>query len=352
MSIITTNGKVEKNKLGITLPHEHLFCDLSFTFKLPKSKKEKKFAKEKLSIKNLHLVENNPGVIRDNLFLDNADMAKEEVFYFKLAGGNTIVEQSSIGAGRNVKFTHKIARSLGINIVVGTGYYLKESLPSEIVKLREKELFSKIMREAQNGIVEGIKPGLIGELGLGPKIGEWEKKLLKAVAKVQKEKGLAISAHIQAVPMVSGFSGHQNGLEALDILEKEGADLEKVVICHTDAKINLKYIREIIKRGAYAEFDHFGKNFYFIEIDFQMDRDIDRVIAIKKLIDDGYINKILISQDICLKTDLLNYGGAGYSHILNNIVQIMLKKGINQEEINTIMIDNPAELLNIESKYL
>ena len=45
----------------------------------------------------------------------------------------------------------------------------------------------------------------------------------------------------------------------------------------------------------------------------------DRIIAIKELIDCGYINKILISQDNCFKTDLINFE-AGYAHILNNII--------------------------------
>lgn len=352
MPVITTNGPIEKDKLGITLPHEHLFIDLSFTYKIPENKEEKKYATEKISLKNLHLLKGNAGYIRDNLYLNDANISCEELLQFKLAGGSTIVEQSTIGAGRNIKDIYDIAKKLGINIVVSTGYYVSDSLSAGISNLSKEVLASSMIKEAQNGIENtGIKPGVIGELGLGPKIREWEKKLLAAAAKAQKETGLAIFIHIQAVPTIPGFSGELNGLEAIRILEKEGADIEKVVICHTDAKINLKYIRKIIENGAYAEFDHIGKEFYYLETDFLMDRDIDRVSALKELIDEGYAKKILISQDVCLKTDLINYGGTGYAHILNDIVPIMLNKGISQEDINNIIIDNPARLLNVDSKY-
>ena len=79
---------------------------------------------------------------------------------------------------------------------------------------------------------------------------------------------------------------------------------------------------------------------------------MDRVIAIKELIDCGLVRKILISQDTVFKTDLTSYGGQGYGHILNNIVPLMLKKGIKREDIDTIIVKNPAELLNIDEKYL
>jgi phosphotriesterase-related protein len=352
MPVITTNGQIEKEKLGITLPHEHLFIDLSFTYKTPENAEEKKYATEKISLNNLHLLKSNAGFIRDNLYLNDANMAAEELLQFKLAGGSTIVEQSTIGAGRNIKAIHNIAKKLGINIIVSTGYYVSGSLPKEIVNLSQEELASNMVKEARDGIENtGIKPGVIGELGLGPKIQDWENKVLAAAAVAQKETGLAIFVHIQAVPTIPGFSGELNGLEALKILGKQGADLEKVVICHTDAKINLKYIKKIIENGAYAEFDHIGKEFYYLETDFLMDRDIDRVMALKELIDDGCKKKILISQDACLKTDLINYGGTGYAHILNDICPIMLKKCISQQDINNIIIDNPAELLNVDSKY-
>ena len=83
-----------------------------------------------------------------------------------------------------------------------------------------------------------------------------------------------------------------------------------------------------------------------------MDRDIDRVLALKELISSGYIRNILISQDVCMKTDLIKYGGFGFTHILRNIVPIMIAKGIKKDEIDILMMENPKEFLNIEEKFL
>ena len=55
----------------------------------------------------------------------------------------------------------------------------------------------------------------------------------------------------------------------------------------------------------------------------------------------GYINQILISSDMCRKHRLWSYGGPGYAHILENIVPLMREKGMTEESINTILVENP-----------
>lgn len=61
MAIITVNGKINKKDLGITLPHEHLFVDIRFNYKIAGNPDdEKRFSTEKVSIKNLYLLKYNP----------------------------------------------------------------------------------------------------------------------------------------------------------------------------------------------------------------------------------------------------------------------------------------------------
>ena len=57
---------------------------------------------------------------------------------------------------------------------------------------------------------------------------------------------------------------------------------------------------------------------------------------IKCLIDDGYLNHILISQDTCFKYCYVTYGGAGYAHILRNVVPWMRLGGISDEQIQRV----------------
>ena len=352
MSIITVNREIKKEDLGITLPHEHLFVDLSFCYEIPEETNRKELGKQKVDLNNLYLVKRNPYIIRDNLILSEEDLITSEILEFKKAGGTTIVDQTTIGLGRSPIAIRNISNITGINIVMGCGYYMSSTLPDYILKKSESDLVKNMLKEIYYGVGNtNIKPGVIGEIGMGPVIEDWGKKLLKIATKVQKETGLPIFVHILAVP-VAGFTGKLQGLKAIDILKRNGANLEKVVICHTDAQIDLDYIKKIISSGAYTEFDHFGEEFYVEYCDFFMDRDIDRINAIKILVEGGYIKRILISQDVCFKTDLISYGGGGYAHILNNLVPIMLKRGISKESISTIMIENPQELLDIKDRYL
>lgn len=353
MAILTVNGIIKKEELGVTLPHEHIFVDLGFAFNETASPKEKSFSQERLSIEKLHLLKSNPGLFRDNLFLDDENLAVAELKKFKEFGGASIIDQTSIGASPKREKIKAISNATDLNVIAGTGFYVKQSLPGQVVNSSIDELAGKMIEEFETGIGgTGARTGIIGELGLSPEIGDWETRLLKAAAKTQKQTGLAISIHIQAVPTVPDFKGGLNGLEALRILEKTGADISRTAICHTDAKTDPEYLKNIAKSGAFVEFDHFGKDFYYVDADFLMDRDADRVIAIKSLIDEGYLDRILISQDVCLKTDLISYGGFGYAHILRDVVPMMKNKGITLEQLTKIMIENPANLLDIQAKYL
>ena len=63
------------------------------------------------------------------------------------------------------------------------------------------------------------------------------------------------------------------------------------------------------------------------------------------VIRDGFLEQILISHDRCFKVMLRSYGGGGYSYILKNTVPEMLKKGMIEEQIHTILVENPKRAL-------
>ena len=65
----------------------------------------------------------------------------------------------------------------------------------------------------------------------------------------------------------------------------------------------------------------------------------------KQMIDDGYLKQILLSCDLCLKNLMHAYGGWGYDHVLKNIVPMMEDEGITKEQIDTLLIENPADWL-------
>jgi len=348
MPVMTVNGPVAKEDLGVTLPHEHFFIDIRWACEKSNDPHKAELLEEPISLRRLGMLRRNPTVMRDNLFLSGLDLMAAEASEFKKAGGRTIVDQSSFGTGRSPLAIQKVARRTGINVVMGCGFYLHGSLPPEIIDQSEEKLVQTVLTEIRDG-VDGVRPGIIGEIGIRPEIEDWERKSLRVAAHAHRESGLPISVHIQAVPTIPGFKNEPNGLAALDLLEKHGVQPDKIIISHTDANIDMEYTKAIMDRGAYAEFDHIGKEFYIDSADFRMDTDMDRIEAIAELISDGYEERILISQDVCLKTDLVAYGGWGYAHILNNVVPMMVKRGISGGSIHTIMVSNPANLFDVDS---
>jgi phosphotriesterase-related protein len=73
--------------------------------------------------------------------------------------------------------------------------------------------------------------------------------------------------------------------------------------------------------------------------------DAIRITIIKELIEDGFLERVLISQDVAWKVILRAYGGGGYSHILKNIIPQMRAKEMTEEQISTILVENPQRIL-------
>ena len=96
------------------------------------------------------------------------------------------------------------------------------------------------------------------------------------------------------------------------------------------------------------EYDLFGWETSFYPLSsLDMLSDAQRINFIVQLIDNGYVSKIVLAHDICFKTAITKYGGHGFAHILENIVPRMKEKGINQNEIDQMLIENPKKLLTI-----
>lgn len=187
----------------------------------------------------------------------------------------------------------------------------------------------------------GVRSGVIGEIGTSQQIHPNEKKVLQAAGKAQSQSRIPVFIHV--------YPWSENGIEVLDILESEGADPSQIVICHSDVEMNLNYMISVMKRGAFIEFDNFGKEFWipiekrkFAGGNFATDR--DRVQVIRKLVDLGYQNRLLITNDICLKAMLHAYGGWGYDHILSNVVPMLIEVGVEEKIVWEIIIKNPQQL--------
>ncbi len=345
MPVMTVTGLIEDDALGIVSPHEHVLIDIRNQFTEFTAASRRAISEQPVQMSNLDALSRNPYAVKDNLVLNDVAVAEDELLRFKRAGGDTIVDATSIGIGRDPEALHGISRAVGVNIIAGCGYYTADTHPRDMDDKTVEQIVAEILRDLNQGIDgTSIRAGVIGEIGTSAPIHPNEEKVLIAAAQVHAETGVGIIVHT--------YPWGKHGLEAIDILQRHGARLDKISINHIDVEIDLDYCTELVKMGAFIEFDDFGKE-YFIDRRFRgfaggvFARDYERVQAVKHLINAGYVQNILVSNDVCLKTLLHKYGGWGYDHVLTNIVPMMRDEGISQEDIDVLLKDNPRRFLSV-----
>ena len=106
-----------------------------------------------------------------------------------------------------------------------------------------------------------------------------------------------------------------------------------------------------MKKGAYVEYDFFGMEFYVDSIGRHLGSDAASVTAIKRLIDAGCLERLLLSHDIAMKIQLTRFGGWGYAHLLKNVSPMLSRSGISDEQINTLIVENPRRVLTWSSPF-
>ena len=329
----TVLGLIEPEELGITLPHEHLLYD---------SNVHSVLAQQPVTIENLWWVRYNMWNNTDNARYTDEDLAIREASRFKLAGGDTLVEMTNVGLCRDPEGLKRISRATGLNVIMGSGFYAAESQLPEVLKLSEDQMVEKIVEDIMVGVDgTGIRSGMIGEIGVMVPIEKFEAKSLRAAAKAQIKTGVPLNIH----------PSHSDDLvlENIRILKDAGADLSHTTISHCDAwGFTKNILHKILDHGCYVEYDCFGYEGYFPEYHgrhFNMPTDEQRIKAIIELIDEGHGDKILIAGDHCVKHALASYGGWGYDHILRNVVPLMKINGMNEKQINKLLIENPRRFL-------
>ena len=289
------------------------------------------------------MVTRNPYAVLDNALLPGVDVQTEELKRFKKNGGSMIVDVTTDDFGRDPKMLKEVSERSGVSIVMGSGYYIDASVKEENKLKSVNEIANEIINDITVGR-EGVRAGVIGEVGSSMEITDFELKSLEASAIAQKETGAPMHIH--------ACLWNDEGINALNCAMKNGANPQKICVDHVDVLLNNDYIHRVLDTGAILDFDDFGKEFYvdrkyrnLLLGSFATDK--ERVMKIKELIDEGYVRQIFVTTDICLKSMLHTYGGWGYDHIHEHIIPMMQDFGITDEEIRIITEENPIRFLNI-----
>jgi phosphotriesterase-related protein len=340
----TVLGPIAVEDMGVTLMHEHIVLDTSSWWKRPCCATDIAFAERPLDISMIGDLRMNPFLNRDNCGLFDVTAAIEELRLFVDYGGGTVVDPTNLGIGRDPSALQRISRRTGLHIVMGAGFYLEASHPPHVREMSVEAIAEQIACDC--GVSEDepeVCAGLIGEIGVSKDFTSAEERVLRGAARASKLSGAPLSIHLPGWERLA----HR----VLDVAESEGADLRHIVLCHMNPSLHdPQYQRTLADRGAFIEYDMIGMDFFYADQQAQSPCDEENAIAICRLVDDGYLNSILMSQDVFLKMMLTRYGGFGYGYILKHFVPRLKRHGMDQRTIDHILIDNPRRVFSAEHR--
>jgi phosphotriesterase-related protein len=303
-------GPVETADLGFTLVHEHLLIGWA-------------------------------GWQWDNGFtFDRAqEMAKavDRLQELKALGVSTFVDPCPMDIGRDPEFQAEASQKSGMTIISSTGLYHHEfGIPSYFHAMPDEQIAEIFINDLTKGMAHtGIKAGIIKTATTAGQVTDQEAKAHRAAGLAQVATGAPIITHTdENGPM---------GLAQLDIFDSVGVQPNRVAIGHSCGNGDIRYLLNVVGRGAWLSFDRFG---------FGLSASDDvRVAALLGLIGLGHAGRVMISHDsVCtilsrsaefppeIAEALKDWNP---THIIKNILPRLRDAGVSEQVIRTITVDNP-----------
>mgnify|MGYP001048567316 CR=1 FL=1 len=334
----TVLGVIDATELGMTLTHEHLVCDWTARMDPPQDPEERARWDRPVDASDAWLLTENPAARRDNGLLNDPDIVAEELRNFIEVGGRTVIECSNDDIGRDSLVLQRISTATGLNVIMGSGWYVHAFHDAATLAQDEDELSESLLLEFEHGVRgTGVKPGIIGEIGVSPMFTEAERVRLRAACRAQLRVG---------VPLLIHMPGWQRrAFEVLDIvLGEEGVSPESVVLCHMDPSgADIGYQRGVAEAGVWLEFDMVGMASYYAG-EGQSPSPEQTAIAISGLVDDGFASQLLLSHDVSVKSMWTRNGGNGFGYVPRLFLPRLQRHGVPASVTAALLTSNPSRL--------
>ena len=335
--VSTVTGPLPPGQLGITLVHEHIMdCCLQW-FEEPEE--PVRYLRDiPVEKSNYEALRTHPYASLDNVFMLDESVAVQELEIFRNLGGSSIVDVSCRGMGPFPEKLKRVSERSGINIIMGTGYYYETAHPPEVKHMSIQQLVDQMYEDITAGVDgTGIRAGIIGEVGISPEFTDEEIKCLRAGAR---------ASALTLVPLtIHQPSFHRMAERVVQIVLDEGGEPQHTIIDHMCASgSDFEYQQRVLEKGVFIEYDLIGSDLYYPSIKTSQPTDDENAVNLKRLIDAGYLEQLLISHDIFIKICLTHYGGRGYGHILKNFVPMLKNVGVSDEQIHTLLVENPRRV--------
>jgi phosphotriesterase-related protein len=303
-TVMTVRGPLPADQLGFTLIHEHLLLDL----------------------------------MRDawigNNILNDADLAALELQRYKDARGKTLVDQTNRGLAQDPLAVKAISERTGVHVILGCGWYRETYYEPYLNRWKTDQVADQMVTDITDGIDgTGVRAGIIGEIGAHATwVSAVEERVLRAAGRAHRRTGLSVALHATRGP---------HGLDMLDILRDEGVDPRRVIVGHAQSYPVFEYHAEIARRGAFISFDRMGgaSNEY----------DQQKTLRLlKAVLEAGFIRNLVLSHDVCYRSDLAAYGGTGYTFLSSQFFRFFDQVGLDEADFQQLMLDNPRRALTGE----
>ena len=320
----TVRGAVATADLGVTLMHEHVF------------------------VLSPEIIANYPEGWGDEAARERD--AVEKLNALKAIGVDTIVDPTVIGLGRYIPRIQRVAEQTDLQIVVATGVYTYNDVPMYFhfsgpgTALDGAEpMVDMFIRDITEGIAgTGVKAAILkcatDEAGLTPGV----ERVLRAVAQAHRATGVPITTHTHAHT--------RRGLDQQRIFAEEGVALSRVIIGHSGDTTDLDYLEELIAAGSYLGMDRFG-------VDNILSFD-DRVETVARMCERGHAERMVLAHDASCYIDWLPEDALPfilpnwhYLHIHRDVLPALRARGVTEEQITTMLVDNPRRIFSTGGAY-
>jgi len=317
-TVSTMNGPAPCDSLGTTLIHEHILW-----FGGPR------------------LTDAGYTPIPAELQSESVEFAVSLLNDAARVGINTLVD---LTPHRPIALYQQIAKKTPVKIIPSTGFYRRHKIPKWMADIEdEKQMEDHMLKEVTEGIDgTSVRAGIIKVASEGTPLTDWEKKVFRAAAQVQKATGVAIATH----------SGSASAGEQFDLLVRAGGNPHRVVLSHVDVGATgrtdrLERLLSIVKNGGYLEVDTFGQEFYTPWSDLTS--------FLRHFSDAGFANRLFISVDCNwhwengkkifegaeAPTPDPNASKRTYAYMMTDAVPKLLRSGFSKKEVDTFLVDNP-----------
>lgn len=320
--IATASGETTADRLGRTLMHEHLVIGYPGW--------------------ESHTTE--PGPDAEEIF----SVCVDRIQQLQDLGYSTLLDPCPNDLGRDVELAAKVAQRTGFQIIVATGLYKQAEGGVPYWHFRSNfgdvvepmaELF---VRELVEGVGDtGIRAGIIKvATGVGA-ITDYERAILAAAARASVETGAPITTHTDQGSL---------GDEQQRILTEAGVPAHRIIVGHSCGTDDHDYHMKIARGGSYLGFDRFGIDALF--------PDEKRVAALAKLIRAGAGDRAVVSHDSvwCWRGqpfpkaiwEAMPEDAFNPTHFERNIIPRLRAAGVSDEQIETLLVDNPRRFFEGE----